>query len=265
MSATVVQTERWPLRRWFFALLLVGAAQLIFIFSLGDYSPPKPRTPAPAPMIEVSGSASAELLALNDPTLFALPHQQGFAGSAWMASSRAPEPAPDIADEPYWLPLSTRGLGQDFSQFLGQRATNAPRTIIEPRPAFVVPPLPPVPPLQTKSTLRLEGALAARPLLGQPELPAWPNNDLLTNTVVALAITADGDPFSATLLSSSGSRAADQLAMREAHASRFQPAEDVGAGQPGNIVSNLAWGKMIFEWRTVPTLATNVPAASTNR
>ncbi len=265
MNAAVAQGERWPLRRWLAALGLVGAGQLIFIFWLGDYSAPKPRSPALAPVIEVPGQASLELLALNDPTLFALPHRQGFAGVAWMAASRPPEPPADLADEPFWLPLSTRGLGQDFSHFLGQRATNPPLPLLEPRPAFVIPSLPPAPALPTRSSLRFEGALASRALLNTAELPAWPNDELLTNTVVALAITAEGDPFSATLLSSSGSREADQLALRQAHAARFQAADDLGSGQPGNIVSNLAWGKMIFEWRTVPALATNVPPATTDR
>jgi hypothetical protein len=266
MNAVVAEPQRWPLRRWLSALVIVGAGQLIFIFWLGDYSAPKPRGAALAPVIEVSGQSSWELLALNDPTLFALPHRQGFAGAAWMAASRPPEPPADRPEEPFWLPLSTRGLGQDVSHFLGQRATNPPLPLLEPRPAFVRPPLPPGPAVQSRSSVRFEGALAARALLNNTaELPAWPNEELLTNTVVALAITAGGDPFSATLLSSSGSKEADQRALREAHAIRFQAAEDLAPGQPGNIVSNLAWGKMIFEWRTVPAQTTNVPPAAANR
>src|ERR1039458_8660334 len=44
---------------------------------------------APAFTLKLAGSASAELLALNDPTLFALPHRQGSDG---LAPQRTPRP-----------------------------------------------------------------------------------------------------------------------------------------------------------------------------
>jgi outer membrane biosynthesis protein TonB len=66
-------------------------------------------------------------------------------------------------------------------------------------------------------------------------------------------ITSTGQPASATLLSSSGSREADQYALAQAKAARFDPLP--GEAQAStNPVTSLNWARLVFEWQTVPPL-----------
>ncbi len=55
--------------------------------------------------------SSAEVLALQDPTLFALPHRQGFSGPAWLKVSPIANRPSDWSEEPRPLPLCVTQLG----------------------------------------------------------------------------------------------------------------------------------------------------------
>ena len=78
-----------------------------------------------------------------------------------------------------------------------------------------------------------------------PHLPSWPASDLLTNSVVQVWVDADGQSLSpALLLPGSGSREADQLAIKLSRTARFAPL-------PSNR-AELTPGTLIFEWHTVP-------------
>ena len=80
------------------------------------------------------------------------------------------------------------------------------------------------------SVVRLEGDLAQRRLLTPLELRSWTNPDILTNSVVQVVVDAEGRPVSVTLLSGSGSQAADQYALEQARAARFEPLSRNPAG-----------------------------------
>ena len=58
--------------------------QLVLIFWLGEYKDISPRLVHPAPTLNLAADAEPELLALYDPTYFALPQKEGFAGLAWL-------------------------------------------------------------------------------------------------------------------------------------------------------------------------------------
>ena len=78
---------------------------------------------------------------------------------------------------------------------------------------------------------------------------------MLTNSVVTLWVSASGRPASAaTLLAGSGSVDADQRALQEARQARF---ERLNVADPTDPMAGLAWGQLIFEWRTLPLPATN--------
>jgi len=99
--------------------------------------------------------------------------------------------------------------------------------------------------------------LAARRLLTALDLPSWPHSDILTNTVVQVVVDADGDTLSSTPLKSCGLSEADQFALKTAASARF-----LSARKPGQPAVPLSWGKMIFQWHTVPAESTNsAPAA----
>ena len=74
--------------------------------------------------------------------------------------------------------------------------------------------------------------MAGRRLVQPIELPPWPYQDLLTNSVVQMVVDAEGRPASVpVLLSSSGCPAADEYALEQAQAARFEPVSRNAAGQ----------------------------------
>src|SRR5207245_8560915 len=80
LSTKALLPEVWSARRWVGAVLLVFVLQLGAIFWLIDRTPVRVRQAASGPRLRLAGPGSAELLALEDPTLFALPHRLGFSG-----------------------------------------------------------------------------------------------------------------------------------------------------------------------------------------
>src|SRR5512144_1122612 len=75
----------WPGGRWWIVVLLVLAAHVGLILWLGDRGSVQPRATEPSPTLRLADAPGDELLALTDPTLFALPHRHGFSGAAWIA------------------------------------------------------------------------------------------------------------------------------------------------------------------------------------
>ena len=89
--------------RWWGSVTLVFATQLGLIFWLSDRSPLRTRPPAVSPSINLLDSGAETLLALQDATLFALPHQQGFSGPAWLHFTPPDFHPADPPDPPRWL------------------------------------------------------------------------------------------------------------------------------------------------------------------
>ena len=86
-AETRPRTRRsWPLSRWLVLIVLVLAVQVLLIFIFGARKPITPMVVKGAPKLELTTSSS-EWLMLNDPTLFALPNSEGFAGPAWLEAA----------------------------------------------------------------------------------------------------------------------------------------------------------------------------------
>jgi len=237
--------------------------QVVLIFALSDRRP-APARPAPAaPSIQMlaPGSEDSEWVRLTDPTMFVVPHREGFSGQVWLkAPSREFHPA-DWTERIRWLLPEPDGLGAEFGNFLqtnspaaaGIALVFAPETVREIAPAE---------PIFSSSVLRIEGELAGRKLLSSSELPAQPAAELLTNSVVRVLVDAQGQVFSPpVLLGSSGSSGADQRALDLATRARFDSVEVIGPDRTKSRPRGLTPGTMIFEWRTVPLPATNAPPA----
>jgi hypothetical protein len=206
---------------------------------------------------------SAELLALQDPTLFALPHRQGFSGPAWLKGPAIPNPPSGWSEAPRPLPLCVTQLGAFVVQ---QPGTNlfTPRELPlapEPEASLAGSPLLPLSPEQSR-LLRIEGPLADYRLLTTLDLPSWQYNGILTNTVVQLVVDAEGRPRAWTLLFGSGYPRADDHALAQARTARFEIPG--GPGHDGFSASTAATrlirGLLVFEWHTVPLPPTNAPA-----
>lgn len=238
----------WPLSRWLWLIALVLVAHLALIFIFGGRKPITPRPVTNVPRLELT-DGSAEWLALNNPTLFALPQREGFAGPAWLEPPPLVFQWPEWATEtPRWLQLPAGELGAVFSQFMQTNRLATFRLPLRPPPRFTVPVVPLEPVFAQTSTLRVEGDLAKRHLLTPLKLPSWPYTDILQPSKVQVLVSKAGYVMSEVLLSSSGDDKADQHALEVARAARFAPA------------ASLTIGKLIFDWRTVPTPATNAPA-----
>ena len=258
MTLASVQPRPWPRRRWWIVVAFVFAVQLGLIFGLSDKRISYPRQRGSTPALELVRSTAAELLSLNDPTLFALPHRQGFAGLAWLGIPYPPTNSFDWSEEPFWLPLSIEKLGAVFEGSGGTSNSNLPLSPTRPEPALTITEAGPLPAAQAKSRLRLEDGLAGRTLITPIELPRERYTDLLADSVVQIVVDSEGRPISVpVLLSSSGSPTADQDAMRLARIARFNAIANGGPGRVANPLAHLTWGRMIFQWQTLPLPETN--------
>jgi len=256
MIAASDQPGEWTRTRWLLTLLGVMGLQVGLIFALGERTPPKPRMAGITPTLQLT-SVRSESQELRDPTLFARPHARDFSAGHWLQPAVPSLPVFRWTEPARPLALSVNQLGDVLSQFM---RTNLPATfVLEARPP---------PEILTRrhdeiaeaspaqSRLVIEGAIAARKVLNPPELPSWPADDLLTNSVVRALVDSAGHVHAAVLLGAervnggSGSADADRLALELTRNLQFAP-----RNEPGWLVSPVAEltpGLLIFQWRTVP-------------
>lgn len=262
MMSRLVEPRPWSLRRWAGMIVLIFSVQAGLIFWLGTRKPTRPRPAAGAFTLHLAAEASAELRALYDPTLFTLPHAQGFAGPV---SERMPRPGfqPfEWSAPPNRLPLAVERIGEVFTRLV---ETNQSAVLQLPAKPEAEPALPAFSPLSLwkgQSVVELEDGLAERQLLRPLQLKSWSSLDILTNSVVQAVVDVDGRPVSVTLLSGSGSAEADQYAVDQAEAARFKPVSRGPLETSPNLKAPLSWGKMIFLWHTTPKPPPSSPAPS---
>jgi len=251
---------RWSRRRWLLLIGLIFSGQVALIFLLGEHSPARARTRGPAPAFRLASPRAAEFLALEDPTLFALPHRQGFSGRAWLHVFSQKLPSFEWSEQPQWLPLPVAQLGQTFNRFMETNQPGLGPVLAIAESELMVPEISPGSVLREESALRLSGSLAARRLLTPLALKSWPNADVLTNTVVHVLVDGSGQTFSPkVLLPGSGSKEADQYALEQAKAARFDSILPTGPQSVTNPPARLTSGEMIFEWHTLPLPGTKPP------
>ncbi len=254
VDALESQDKPWSAMRWIVTVTLVFGLHIGLFYALGSRKPIELRPVKNAPALTMSSSLS-ELQQLDDPTIFALPHPRGFASATWLR-------LPQIAFTPFrWtepprlLALPAQQLGETFLRFA---TTNiGPRLEIQSLPAAQFTTVEPIETFDTsprESRMRITGALASRRLLNEPAtLQSWPSADPLTNTLVSVFVDARGNVFSPVVQRpGSGSKLADQLALKLASEAKFNKAQ----GQSNTLTKGL----LIFEWQTIPK--TNAPAVT---
>jgi TonB family protein len=246
------EPDRWPRHRWWLVVAFIFAAQVGFIFLLGERKPAAPREPNPTPPIALAPEIDRALLELTDPTLFVLPNRHGFSGLAWALTPRSEFQFPDWNEPFRWLALPAAKLGEDFNRLIAANVTAPVRVAekIEPRIAPLE--TAPAPTLAAGTSLQLEGGLAARTLRTALDLPAQSWGEVLNATALWVIIDASGKVVSATLQSSSLSADADQKAIELARDAQFEPIPPA---------SGLTFGRMIFQWQTLAPPVEN-PAAT---
>jgi hypothetical protein len=227
-------------------IAFVFAAHVAVVFLFGEKKPAVPRAVTNVPMLSLASEAD-ELLALNDPTLFALPHQRDFASAAWLKPSEVKSPSFRWTEPPRWLPLSADDLGATFGRLM--RTNHFASYPLDFRPALTLsaPVLPVQPMLPQNSTMQIEGELARRQLSVQINLTNWPVAEVIAPSVVQVLVDMAGKVISTVLLPpGNGFTAtdqyndADQRALAIARTLRFTPSSD------------LTIGRIIFNWHTVP-------------
>jgi hypothetical protein len=261
MSGTALEPLPWPLRRWISTAVGVFLAQVGLIWLLGERAKAPPSSLPFQTKIHLAADPwslkqLSDLPTISDPTLFVLPNLHGFSGAAWLTFKPQEYPPANWTEDPRWLALNQKVLGTTFMEFVATNVS-APLLIANQSmpPSIISDVNVPNPPVPTQSLCRIEGDLARRPLLIPPQLPSWPSMDLLTNTVLQAAVDVEGYAFSTLLLVSCGLKEADQFAMDLVTAARFQPlAKEKRSRDEAN---QLTWGKIIFQWHSLPPLPTN--------
>src|SRR5205814_7639845 len=129
----------------------------------------RPRTSTPPPQFGASINLAmdpestrrlADLPALSDPTLFALPSLQGFSGAAWLTFAPLQHKFTDWSEQPRWLEMETSSLGRTFLEFVSTNTASALLLADEPMPSLPNTDLTPTnAPVATRSEVRLEGDL----------------------------------------------------------------------------------------------------------
>ncbi len=246
-------SEGWSRQRWLTLVSLVFTAQVALIFALGKKHIPPPRPVVNVPQLTLADSSS-ELIALDDPTLFALPPANDSASKMYAI------PPPDFRwTEPPGELLSpaAENLGAIFTRFMQTNQFAAFSLDFKPEPKLSEPILPLLPAFADNSTLHIEGELAQRTWLNPVGLPSWPYADVIAPSRVQVLVDAAGDVVSAVSLPSDNPEAtashyaaADQRALELARAARFSPS------------SQMTVGRLIFDWRTVAPPATNTTSAA---
>jgi len=258
MNSKQSEPRPWSRRRWWSLIVLVFALHVGLIFAFSERKPIEPRRPVIARLRLVA--EQGELLALGDPTLFALPHPKGFAAPAWLVVPRVEFAPFKWTENPRFLPLPVEQLGATFLQFMQTNTFARFEFATLPGPELILPAFPPLFTPPTKSELRMLDDLGQRRLLNRPELPSQPFGDLLTNSVVRVQVDAAGNIFSSSLVPpGSGSKPADQRALELTRTLRFAPLSQppvISADPVGQLTS----GTLIFQWHTVPLPPTNAPA-----
>lgn len=237
----------WTRQRIAFLATLIFIAHVVGIFALHT-PPPMVALPDTFRVARLTPSPTltnnfVEVNGLNDPLVFAGAHEHGFSALAWMMRPKQDyawtnaKPSPSFltfARSPIDLPPHTPqsiALSHTRLPFLEIALADGPH----------------------KSTLRIEGDLHPRALLKSPEIPIQFATDVLTNTVVQIAVKPDGFPFSARVVTGSGSRATDLRALEIANRLRFAPLTPAVTRDS----SELQWGECVFQWFTTTPNATN--------
>ena len=231
---------------------LVLAVHLALIYSFGARKDRPVRMPARVPALHLA-DARDPFIALDDPTLFALPQANDFSAAVRLQTPTFPLPSFRWTEQPHWLEPAAGDLLTSFSRFMQTNPFAANSLDFKPPAAFSTPPLPPTfAPVQNSTLLR--GDLAQRPLLAPLVLTNWPEANLIAASKIQVLVDTTGNVISAILLpadygyeTEARDEGADQMALQLARAARFVPRDQISIGQ------------MVFNWHVVP-----LPVTATN-
>jgi TonB family protein len=243
--------EGWTQKKFYFVLGVVLVFHVALIFLFGTKKQIVPRTVANVPHLQLSTSAD-ELIALGDPTLFALPNAHDLVTAFWRRPPAVPQPGFKWKEEaPHYLPPAPGDFGAVIGEYVRNSEAGEIPLNFKPEPKLIAPEWAFESTMPAATTNQITGELAQRRLLTADELqslPSLPLNDVIAPTTVQALVDTAGNVASTVVLESSGNGAADQRALQVARNLRFAPAP------------RLTFGEIIFTWHTVPLTTTNEPS-----
>jgi hypothetical protein len=247
MNASPPELAGWTKRRfWCLAGALFAAqAGLILLFAEGSHGASH-QAPVPGHFRLLGAPLTADQLTktffATDPTVFPLPNLQGFSGRAWLRLPEQNFDMPETTEAPAWRTIDANRLGADFPP-LHRADSPLPFGLadendaeLEPWPVSLT-----SQPIRTGSAFEIQGELAGRQLNPPTELRSWPSPQLLSNSVVQIAVDSAGQVVAAELLGRSGLTDADTIALDKVRSLRFRPSP----------VPSPVWGNAVFEWQTL--------------
>ena len=264
MNPALPEPVRWSRRRWVQTVAVVFVLQTGLLLFLSQHEQRLPEYPIFRTAIHLAadeGSAQqlSSLPLQDDPTLLALPNLHGFSGPAWLRFVPLETQPEESSEPPQWLALNNQALGATFSRFVETNAIRPALIVDQPIPALLrYEPNFHIEPGPEQSQLRIDGDLAARPLVSPLPLRWWAHSELLSNSVVQAVVDADGFTLSTVLLTGCGLPEADLHALQSASGARFRPLARAGGVRDHPGVSRLTWGRLVFQWHTLPLPATNL-------
>ncbi len=246
--------EGWPWRKMFFLVALALAAHVALVFFFGTKAKIIPRAIADVPQLQLARNDD-ELIALKNPTLFALPNSRDFSSAIWLKIPIITPPSFGWTEPPQWLPLNPINLGATFRQFMQTNQLAEISLDLKPSPEFAAPETSIESALLQNSSLKILGALAQRGLLEPVALPSPAYNNVIPPSKIQVLVDAAGNVISAVLLpDNNNAEAAEHLDQADKNAL------EIARGLRFAKAAQLTLGEVIFNWHTVPMVSTNAPA-----
>lgn len=257
MNGPVIGPQMWTRRRLWTVAAMATLAQIGLIYWASDWTPVQPRKASARPAVQLVAFERSDWLAATDPRIFSSAHPQGFSGLAWLklhSVDYAPERTNGAAR---WLTLSPEQLGQTFREYVRTNSDRAFEVAVRSTPSPTTVDAAVNLPILAQSVVEAEGALAERGWVHIAPPPSQTNSDVLPASEVHLLVDARGNPISAVLTRSSGSKAADQLAVKLAREAQFNTDRDALRRLANEPDAGVISGRLIFRWHTVPPGSTN--------
>jgi hypothetical protein len=237
----------WSRKKMVFMVSVVLAGQIGVIFALHTREPLLVKLPPLLPPARENFPATdtgSNLEELIDPLAFAGAHAHGFSAHAWLKRPQMQLALTNSIPAPAFFPFQrTPSELPGAASFLG----------LPPQLPFVELAISNETP--RKSTIRVQGEVATRPLVQEIIPPIHFGSEMISNSVVQVAVQPDGFAFTTRIVVSSGSRGADLAALNLAKEARFAtlPLRE-------RETNSLQWGEFVFQWYTAPLPSTNAAA-----
>lgn len=255
--------EGWTRKKFYSVLGFVFAFHVALIILFGTKKQVAARAVSNVPHFQLAGQSS-ELIALDDPTLFARPNPRDVVSIYWRRIKSPAQPNFNWTESPRYLPPAPENIGS-VSRDLAQKNRPAGFALgFKPEPKAIAPAETPDDSVPQGTTVAISGDIAKRHLAGTGPLQLAPTtgsatllyavpslilplNDVVEPCKVQILVDPAGNVVSAVVLKSSGNNDADQRSLQVVHNLQFAPAAD------------LTFGEITFAWHTIPTNA--APAA----